>query len=127
MAKPIQDVTAAELAIMEQLWDGGPTSVKDLAQILYGASTPSEGATVQKLLSRLEAKGYVSRDRQCWPHEFSATLEKRELITKRLQATANELCDGTLGGLLTHLVKSKKFNSKQRQKLRKLLDEMDEE
>ncbi len=126
MAKPTRDVTAAELAILEHLWSSGSTTVKDLAESLYGASSPSEVATVQKLLTRLESKGFVKRNRESWPHEFAAALERQELIRQRLQATAEELCDGTMGGLLTHLVKAKGFNSKQRNKLRKLLDELDD-
>ena len=126
MAKANRDATAAELAILEQLWKDGLSSVKTLAQNLYGANTASDIATVQKLLSRLETKGFVERDREVWPHAFRAKLDRQELISQRLQATADELCDGTLSGLLTHLVKSKRFSSKQRRRLRRLLDEMDE-
>ena len=60
MAKPSKDVTAAELSIMEHVWDHGSTTVKDLAENLYGASSPSEVATVQKLLTRLESKGFIA-------------------------------------------------------------------
>ncbi len=127
MVKPPKDVTAAELAILEQLWQRESAAVKDLSQRLYGASTPSDIATVQKLLARLEAKGFVSRDRDEWPHQFRATIVREELITQRLQATADELCDGTLSTLLSHLVHSKRFTSRQRQRLRQLLDEMDSE
>jgi predicted transcriptional regulator len=121
-----QDVTAAELAILEKLWEHESASVKDLSQWLSGASTPSDVATVQKLLSRLEAKGCVGRDRESWPHLFHATIAREDLISQRLQATADELSDGTLTTLLTHLVQSKKFTAKQRQRLRQMLDEMDE-
>ena len=56
MVKPPKDVTAAELAILEQLWNHESAAVKDLSGWLYGASTPSDIATVQKLLARLEGK-----------------------------------------------------------------------
>ena len=127
MVKPPKDVTAAELAILEQLWQHEPAAVKNLSQWLYGASTASDIATVQKLLARLEAKGFVSRNREEWPHQFRATIKRDQLITQRLQATAEELCDGTLSTLLTHLVRSKQFSGRQRQRLRKLLDEMESE
>ncbi len=125
MAKHSQDVTAAELAILEKLWEHGSASVKKLSQWLYGSTSPSNIATVQKLLSRLEGKEFVSRDRECWPHLFRAMLAREDLISQRLQATADELSDGTLTSLITHLVQSKKFTSKQRQRLREVLDEMD--
>ncbi|MEZ6129491.1 MAG: BlaI/MecI/CopY family transcriptional regulator [Planctomycetaceae bacterium] len=125
MASPSKDVTAAELAILEQLWEHSSAAVKDLSQWLYGASTPSDIATVQKLLVRLEGKGCVVRDRDTWPHQFRAAVGREELISQRLQATADQLCDGTMNTLLTHLVKSKKFNAKERSRLRKLLDDLD--
>ena len=123
MIKPPQDVTAAELAILEKLWEHRSAAVKDLSQWLYGDGTPSDIATVQKLLSRLEAKGYVTRDRDSWPHLFQASISREDLISQRLQATADELCDGTLSSLVTHLVKSTKLSAKQRQRLREMLDE----
>ncbi|TWU11051.1 BlaI/MecI/CopY family transcriptional regulator [Allorhodopirellula heiligendammensis] len=125
MVKTTKEPTAAELAILEQLWEHGPSSVKTLSQSLYGASTPSDIATVQKLLSRLEAKKHVERDRNEWPHLFHAVVAREELINQRLQTTADELCDGTMSSLLNHLVGSKKFTSTQRDHLRKLLDELD--
>lgn len=127
MVKPPKDVTAAELAILEQLWQQESASVKELSQCLYGAATPSDIATVQKLLARLEAKGFVTRNRDVWPHLFSATIAREELISQRLQNTADELCDGTLSTLLTHLVTSSQFSARQRQRLRKLLDDIDSE
>ncbi len=57
MVKPPKDVTAAELAILEQLWQHESATVKNLSQSLYGASTASDIATVQKLLARLEDEG----------------------------------------------------------------------
>jgi predicted transcriptional regulator len=120
-----RDVTTAELAILEELWVVGRMTIKDLAQKLYGASTPSDIATVQKLLGRLEAKNCVGRDREKWPQEFFSTIAREELIGERLQATADELCEGAMGTLLTHLVQSQQLNPKERQRLRKLLDDLD--
>jgi predicted transcriptional regulator len=124
MVKPPQDVTAAELAILEKLWEHDTASAKELARWLYGSTAASDVATVQKLLSRLEAKDCVTRDRDQWPHLFCAALQRDELISRRLQATADELCDGTLSSLISHLVKSKKFSATQRRRLREMLDEM---
>jgi predicted transcriptional regulator len=126
MAKPPKDVTAAELAILEKLWEHGSASAKDLSLWLYGSSGASDLATVQKLLTRLEAKECVKRDRDAWPHVFCAAISRDDLISQRLQATADELCDGTLTSLITHLVQAKKLSAKQRKRLREMLDEMDQ-
>lgn len=125
MLKPSKDVTAAELAILEQLWEHQSATLKELSGWLYGSTSASDIATVQKLVARLEAKECIKRNRDEWPHLFHAAIKREDLISKRLQATADELCDGTLNSLLTHLVKSAKFNAKQRKSLRKLLDDLD--
>ena len=125
MVNSPRDVTAAELAILEKLWEHESASVKELSQWLYGASTASDIATVQKLLVRLEGKGWVGRNRDTWPHQFQAILEREDLVSQRLQATADELWDGTMNSLLTHLVKSTKFNAKERKRLRQLLDDLE--
>jgi predicted transcriptional regulator len=122
-----QDVTDAELAILELLWDHGPASVRRLAEQLYQKSSASQHATVQKLLERLEGKGCVRRDRGTWPHTFAAAIERADLIGRQLQQTADKLCDGSLQPLLTHLVRTGRLSAEDRQSLRSLLDELAQE
>lgn len=125
MVTPTKDVTVAELAILEKLWEHRSASAKELSLWLYGSAGASDIATVQKLLSRLEAKECVTRDREQWPHLFYAAITRDDLITQRLQATANELSDGSIGSLITHLVQANKLSARQRDRLRKMLDDMD--
>ena len=122
-----QDVTDAELAILELLWDHGPASVRHLAEQLYQKSSASQHATVQKLLERLEAKGCVRRDRGTWPHTFAAAIERSDLIGRQLQQTADKLAGGSLQPLLTHLVKTGRLSAEDRQSLRSLLDDLTQE
>ncbi len=126
MARKAQDVTDAELAILEQLWSSGPSSVRNLAELLYGSSSTSNTATVQKLLGRLETKGFVVRDQSVWPRLFRGAIERAELIGRRLQITADELCEGSMGPLLTHLVRSGALSRNDRAKLKSLLEDLDQ-
>lgn len=125
MARKAQDVTEAELAILELVWSKGPLSVKSLACGLYGEANASTTATVQKLLGRLESKKFVDRDPTVWPRLFFAVIERDELIQRRLQNTADELCEGSLSPLLSHLVKQGTLSRKERQKLRSMLDDLE--
>ncbi|MDA8744945.1 BlaI/MecI/CopY family transcriptional regulator [Rubripirellula amarantea] len=127
MARKAQDVTEAELAILEKIWSDGPISVKELAVNLYGEATTSTTATVQKLLGRLETKGCVDRDPTVWPRLFRAAIDRDELIHRRLQITADELCEGSLGPLLSHLIKRSGLSRTERTKLRSMLDNLDNE
>ena len=125
MGRKMQDVTEAELAILEKLWEAGPSSVRSIATGLYGGPSTSNTATVQKLLGRLESKGCVTRDQSVWPRLFRAAIERAELINRRLQITADELCEGSLAPLLTHLVQHGTLTRNQRRKLKSLLEELD--
>src|SRR5437588_6703335 len=100
MARTPQDVTDAELAVLEALWEHGPATIRQLTDRLYPQGTTSHYATVQKLLERLEAKECVRRQRQGSTNTFQAMVDRGELIGRRLQATAEKLCGGSLTPLL---------------------------
>ncbi|HQU46519.1 MAG TPA: BlaI/MecI/CopY family transcriptional regulator, partial [Pirellulales bacterium] len=89
-----------------------------------GSST-SQHATVQKLLERLEAKKCVRRERGNWPHTFEPALDREELIGRRLQQTADRLCEGSVQPLLMHLVKAGRLSAEERRGLRDLLDQLE--
>jgi BlaI family transcriptional regulator, penicillinase repressor len=127
MPRPSQDVTDAELSILQVLWDRGSATVRELTEQLYDKYSPSQHATVQKLLERLEAKECVRRNREGWPHLFEAAIARDELINRRLQQTADKLCEGSIQPLLTHLVKAGRLSAEQRQSLRSLLDDLEKE
>ena len=122
MPRKAQDVTDAELAILQILWERGRATVRELVEKLYPTGTTSDLATVQKLLKRLENKDCVGRDRSGWPHVFRALIQRTELIGRRLQTTADDLCDGSLTPLLTHLIQGQRLSAEDRLQLREMLD-----
>ncbi len=125
MARTPQDVTDAELSVLQSLWEMRTATVRELTERLYPNGTSSETATVQKLLERLEAKKCVTRNRKTWPHQFTAAIERDTLIARQLQTTADKLCQGELHPLLTSLVKASGLSSSDRKSLRGLLDTLE--
>jgi predicted transcriptional regulator len=125
MGKLPWEITEYELLLLNELWQRTSATVPELTEAVYGNSTPALLATVRKLLDRLEEKGCVSRDRSWWPHHYKAAMKREDLASNRLQATADELYDGELAPLLSHLVRSDKITAEDREKLRKVLDELD--
>jgi predicted transcriptional regulator len=124
MGREDDDVADAELAVLEGLWERGSATIRQLTDALYPAGTVAHYATVQKLLERLEAKGFVRRDRSGWAHTFEATLDRDTLILRRLQATADRLCAGSLAPLLTNLVRAGRLSAEEREELRKMMAEL---
>jgi predicted transcriptional regulator len=125
MAKYPQDVTDAELAVLQVLWEQGAATIREITERIYPAQSESDYATVKKLLARLEAKECVTRDRSRSVHSFSAAVERGDLIGRRLQDVADTLCEGSWTPLLTHLVGTQKLTPKQQQMLAKLIDDLE--
>src|SRR5436190_9309888 len=124
MARTPQDVTDAELAVLQVLWDRGPASRRQIADVLYPEGGPAHYTTVQKLLERLEGKGYVASDRGQRVVTFAATVGREELISRRLLDVADKLCGGSLTPLLMNLVRAKPLSNRELQELQAALDEL---
>src|SRR3954451_5650879 len=127
MGRTPQDVTDTELAILQQLWDHGQRTIRQLTDALYPTGGQAQYATVQKLLDRLAEKGHVRRDRSGSAHVFSAAVGREELIGRRLRDVAEKLCGGSLTPLLTQLVQTRRLSDRERQELRDLIDRQDPE
>jgi predicted transcriptional regulator len=124
MAPLPPDVTDAELAVLQTLWDQGASTIRHLADRLYPGGTAAQYGTVQKLLERLENKGCVRRDRSPWPHVFTPAIDRETLIGWRLRAMAEKLCGGSMAPLLLHLLRAEQFSPEERQELRAFLDQL---
>ena len=85
-----------------------------------------QGDIAQQFRGYDEGKGCVARDRQTWPHTFSAVVERNVLIGRQLQQTADKLAGGSLQPLLTHLVQAGRLSAEDRKSLRALLDQLNE-
>jgi BlaI family penicillinase repressor len=110
----------AELAVMQVLWDRGEATRRDLADELYPNGGPAHYTTVQKLLERLERKGYVRRTDSAAVRTFAATVSRDELVRRRLLDVA-KLCGGSIAPLLMNLVRSRPLTSEELDELRELI------
>lgn len=125
MVREPENVTDAELAVLEVLWGQNPATISQITAKLYPKRTTAQYATVQKLLERLEKKHYVQRDRSFFAHVFSPTVERSALIGQQLQEVAEKLCEGSLTPLLIHLAEGVRLSQNDRDLLRKLIEESD--
>ena len=122
MTQEHKDVTEAELAILQFLWEAGKASIREIVTRLYPPGNVSQYATVQKLLERLEAKECVQREKDGKVHYFEAIIDQNELIGRRLQAMTEQLGQASLVPLLTQLVQFRKLSTEERNQLRQLID-----
>ncbi len=119
------NVTEAELAVLQALWQRQPATIRQITEAVYPAATDAKYATVQKLLERLAEKGHVTRDRSQHAHLFSATTSRDALVGRRLRAMAEELTGGMMAPLLSHLLRAETLTVDERRELRDLIDELE--
>ena len=107
---------------MALLWDEGPATARHIRETLY-ADKKNQHGTVQRLLQRLEEKGYVERDRDLSVHLFSATVSREEYAAGQLESLAARLTGGSLAPFVTHLVEQQRIPQGEIDRLRRILDE----
>lgn len=87
---PSTFATPAEFALLESIWKNEHRTVRELVNEHYPDGTPSDLATVQKLLKRLEEKGLINRNRAVAPQVVSPTHSRSELAKKEMAALAKK-------------------------------------
>ena len=115
-------LTNAELAIMNLLWKTDQLTARHIREKLYHDATKAQHGTVQKLLQRLEKKGYVERDRNLSVHLFSAAMSRQTYAGQQLESLADKLTAGSFAPLITHLVEKKKISSDEINQIRAILN-----
>ena len=94
-----------ELRIMEALWTGGVSSVREVQEALPAKNRPAY-TTVQTMVYRLEAKGAVRRVKKIGnAHVFEAAIS-RESAQRRLIDDLLGFFGGRIQPVMAHLIES---------------------
>jgi predicted transcriptional regulator len=114
--------TDAELAILRILWDRGPSTVRQVHDIL-GRARQAAYTTALKLLQIMIEKGLVERDERDRTHIYRAKLSE-ETTQRQL---VRDLLDRAFGGSSTKLVMqalaTKRASAEELRDIRKAIDE----
>jgi predicted transcriptional regulator len=127
MRKPNDEITEAELAVMEVLWNrdqGAP--VREIVLAVYGRHEHSLHAGVKSFLDRLIDKGYVHVDKSGFAHRFFAVLSRQEYVGRQLKQLAESHFGGALAPMLLSLVEQTTLSKKDRAAIEKLIDNIRE-
>jgi BlaI family transcriptional regulator, penicillinase repressor len=116
-------LSEAEREVLRVLWDHGPRTVREINEVLKHRGRRWAYTTVATLLQRLAVKQYVVSDPSAVPHVYRAVVTRDEMLERRLQEAADELCDGRAAPLVLALVQGNRFSAEELARLRRLLDE----
>jgi predicted transcriptional regulator len=96
-----------ERSVMDELWDApDPLVADDLRDRLAAADGQRELAvtTVLTVLSRLEKKGMISRDRSARPHRWRAAASREEHVAELMHDALGDAGDRDREAVLARFV-----------------------
>jgi len=114
--------TPSELAILQILWSRGPSTVREIHEVL--AREKDVGYTsALKFLQIMTAKGLVTRTEEQRAHVYSAQQPAEK--TKQLFAAdvLKRVFHGSASQLMQHALSGRRGSKKEIEELRRLLDE----
>ncbi len=118
----LQKPTATELEILRVLWERGPSTVRDVHEVL-AESKPIGYTTVLKIMQIMTQKGSVARNEDSRAHVYKARVPaentKRQLVGDLLQRAFS----GSASQLMMHALAGKKTSQAEIAEIRELLDE----
>jgi BlaI family penicillinase repressor len=114
--------TSTELEILRVLWERGPSTVREVHEILAQAK-PTGYTTVLKLLQIMTIKGTVSRNEDARAHVYEARQPaestKRQLVGDLLQRAFA----GSASQMMMHALSDKTASASEIEEIRLMLDE----
>lgn len=117
-AKP----TASELEILQVLWERGPSTVREVHEVL-SEKRPIGYTSVLKLMQIMTAKGTVKRNEEQRAHVYEAVQPaektKRQLALDVLQ----RVFDGSASDMMMHALAGRKATKQEIEEMRRLLSE----
>jgi BlaI family transcriptional regulator, penicillinase repressor len=126
VARPTrQRPTDAELEILTVLWERGPSTVREVHEML-GAAREAGYTTILKLMQIMARKGLVERDEDQRAHIYRAT-EARDQIQRRLvDDLVDRAFDGSSADLVLHALGARRASPADLAEIRRLLDTYEE-
>jgi predicted transcriptional regulator len=122
---PPAKLTKLELQIMEALWTGGPSPVREVQEQFPEKSRPAY-TTVQTVLYRLEAKKAVRRVKKIGnAHIFEAAIS-RASAQRRLVDDFLVLFGGRAQPVMAHLIETGKLTLDDVREAERLLKELED-
>jgi predicted transcriptional regulator len=126
MTKDPPRPTQSELEILAVLWDAGPSTVREVQQVL-DARRPTGYTTALKLLQIMTEKGLVRRDERERAHRYAPRLPRE----RTEQQIVGDLLDRAFGGSSSRLVmralSSRRASPEELNRIRELLDQIEGE
>jgi len=118
--------TDAELAILNVLWERGPSTVRDVHEALSGTQATGY-TTVLKLLQIMTEKGLVVRDEAQRAHIYEARYSEQKTQRQLLTDLVDRAFGGSPAKLVVQALSGRKATAEELSTIRELLESLEGE
>jgi BlaI family transcriptional regulator, penicillinase repressor len=113
--------TDAELAILRVLWARGPSTVRQVHEVL-GRERPTAYTTALKLMQIMTEKGLVRRDETERTHIYHARLTEEQTQRQLVRDLLERAFGGSASKLVMQALAAKRASAEELGEIRKLID-----
>jgi BlaI family transcriptional regulator, penicillinase repressor len=113
--------TDAELAILRVLWERGPSTVRQVHEIL-SRERPAAYTTSLKLLQIMTDKGLVRRDEADRTHVYHPRLSEEQTQRQLIRDLVDRAFGGSASKLVMQALATKRASAEELGEIRRLLD-----
>lgn len=113
-----------EWTVLNALWETEGAELGVLVNKLY-ENTGWSRNTVLTYLTRMESKGLVRIDKEIYPHVYYATLDRESCQKQERQNFLHRVYSGSAGDLIAAFLKEERISQEEKERLRKMLDDME--
>jgi predicted transcriptional regulator len=122
MPKPaLPRPTDAELAILRVLWERGPSTVRQVHEVL-SRERPAAYTTALKLLQIMTDKGLVSRDERDRSHVYHARLTEAQTQRQLVRDLVDRAFGGSAAKLVMQALAARRASPEELVEIRRLID-----
>lgn len=118
---PAPRPTDAELAILRILWDRGPSTVRQVHDIL-GLERQAAYTTALKLLQIMTEKGLVERDERDRTHIYRTRLSEETTQRQLVRDLADRAFGGSASKLVMQALATRRASADELRDIRKAID-----
>ena len=116
--------TDAELAILQVLWELGPSTVRKVQDRLE-TERGTGYTTTLKLMQIMFEKGLVNRDDTNRSHVYSAAVTRQKTQRQMVGQLLDQVFEGSAQQLILQALSAKKSPRSELAEIRKLLDQLE--
>jgi BlaI family penicillinase repressor len=118
---PLPRPTDAELAILRVLWERGPSTVRQVHDVL-GRERPTAYTTALKLLQIMTDKGLVRRDETDRTHIYYARLSEEQTQRQLVRDLLDRAFGGSASKLVMQALAARRATPEELVEIRKLIE-----